>query len=345
MKYNRNYYIKENEELYIHKGKKLFVNNGNFCYFNSILQCLFNCIELSDYFLSNIYINDIHSNGYTARIYNNLLSLYWKENGTIDPHVLLKNISNKTYNYSDNNQEDSHECLLHILECLHGNIDYKINISIKGEPTNEIDKLTLMYMESYKMHYENSFSKIKEMFNGMFINTLECGKCNKKDYNFEPFNNITLNISDALPESLSNFFSQKEINDYKCDNCKHKEFKKDVKIWSLPNNLILHLNKLDNKDNMNFPLNNLDLTKFISKLNGDFNNYIYDLYSVNFHKGNKNNGHFYSACKDISDNWILYDDSSVSKIHESTVLNTVNHIDAYILFYRRKFIKEKLQVE
>jgi ubiquitin C-terminal hydrolase len=344
MEYNRNYFIKKNESIYLNSGKNLFKNEGNYCYFNSILQCLFNCIELTDYFISNDYLDDAHSDAITIRIYNSLLSNYWMDNAAINPKRLLMNISSNTYNYNNNEQEDSHECLLRILECLHGGLDYKIKINIQGEPSNNVDKLTLMYLDAYKSHYENSFSRIKQMFYGMFINTFECTKCNSKEYKFEPFSNITLNIYDNLNDSLSNLFLQEKI-DYKCEKCKNKSSTKDSRVWSFPNNLIFHFNKFDDTnikktECTQFPLDDLNLTSYISKLNGDTNNYIYDLYSVNFHKGNKNTGHFYSACRDVSGNWIMYDDNSVTRIHKEAVLQTVIHSDAYILFYRRKFIKK-----
>jgi ubiquitin C-terminal hydrolase len=343
--YNNNYYIKKNEKMYLNGGGNMIKNKGNFCYFTSITQCLFNCIELTDYFLSFKYKQDLHNYGMCAITYNELLTQYWESNATLIPTRLLKRISNDVYQYNDNNQEDSHECLLNILEHLHKDLDY--NISVKStniKKNKDMELLIINYINSYKAFYKNSFSKIKEMFDGMYLSTLTCEGCDKNTFNFEPFNNITVNVDTDLYKSLSNIFSN-ELIEYKCD-CKCKMAKKKLELWSLANNVIFHFNRFDNnsnkkKDIVEFQLLNLDLTKFLCKDNGDPNNYVYDLYGVNFHSGEKNKGHFYSACKNIDNTWIMYDDNNVSIIKQDAILHTLIHSDAYILFYRRKFIIPK----
>jgi ubiquitin C-terminal hydrolase len=340
MQFNSNYYISEHKEIYLNNGRNRIINKGNYCYFTSILQCLFNCIELSDYFLTYQFKDDLRSDGISVKIYNKLLHLYWTENKSLIPNKLLNAISNETYKYQENKQEDSHECLLHILSSLHAGLCYNVKINIDGEPKNDVDKMTLLYLESYKFFYKKNYSSIIKFFYGMYLNTYSCESCDFIDYKFEPFNTITVNLSDKLNISLNNFFLKTEKIEYNCSKCKNNNYIKTTTIWSLPNNIIIHLNKLDvNKDELiNFPLNNLDFTPYLSKLNGDNNNYLYDLYAVNYHKGNIDNGHYFSCCRSIKDEWIKYEDDNVVKMNKDLVNKIITN-EAYILFYRRKFVK------
>lgn len=86
---------------------------------------------------------------------------------------------------------------------------------------------------------------------------------------------------------------------------------------------------------IDFQIDNLNLTEYISKDKKDPNNYIYSLYAVNYHSGNSRSGHYFSCCKNLNNNWYLFNDGDVSKIENSNILSK----DAYILFYYRKFIK------
>jgi len=57
---------------------------------------------------------------------------------------------------------------------------------------------------------------------------------------------------------------------------------------------------------------------------------IYDLYGVVIHCGfSSSSGHYYSYCKDLQSNWFECNDSIISRMNESSVLNQ----EAYLLFY------------
>ena len=81
---------------------------------------------------------------------------------------------------------------------------------------------------------------------------------------------------------------------------------------------------------MDFPLNNLNMNKFMALKDGK--NYIYDIFAVSEHYGNRGEGHYTAICKNIDGNWYSYDDSSCSASSESNVVTK----NAYVLFYRRR---------
>ena len=118
------------------------------------------------------------------------------------------------------------------------------------------------------------------------------------------------------------------------------EANKKISLWSAPKLLIIQIKrfmknpygyttrKLKNK--VTYPVKGLDLTKYTSEYNKK--TYKYNLFAVNVHSdfGGMNSGHYYSYCKNITDNnWYCYNDENVVKI------NKVQNSDAYLLFYYR----------
>jgi len=128
-------------------------------------------------------------------------------------------------------------------------------------------------------------------------------------------------------------------NMWYCNKCqKHKPAKKQIRLFKLPNYLIIQLKKYKNSNGyfyssndkndifIKYPINNLDLSNYLENRVG--NSQKYDLYAVINHHGEISEGHYTAICK-INDNWILFNDSRLSKID-----SPINK-DAYLLFYRR----------
>ena len=77
---------------------------------------------------------------------------------------------------------------------------------------------------------------------------------------------------------------------------------------------------------MNFPLDNLNLSKYCDGY--DKNKSIYDLYGISNHDGN----HYYSYCKNPNSKWYCFNDSRVSEIDISNLITE----KAYCLFYKKR---------
>ena len=69
--------------------------------------------------------------------------------------------------------------------------------------------------------------------------------------------------------------------------------------------------------------------------------WIYSLYAINCHIGNKNSGHYYSICKNLNNNWYMYNDENIKEI-KNNISNYSS--DCYILFYHRMFINKKIEI-
>lgn len=336
---------------YKKKGLSGLVNLGNKCFMNSIIQCLSNTLKLTDYFLSVKYKQDdpeqlnCRKEQYAfIKGYVNLLLNIWESNQVLRPKSFVEIFSKFEQKYYGLEQQDSHECLMYFLNLLHEGLAYEIEVEIKGQVTSDTDILMKKSLETWKTHYEKKYSFITECFNGLIYNNISCTSCDFKEDVFEPYNSISIDIpNDAatLTQCIEQYFNSSNVSSWTCDQCQMKGCNKRCSIWSIPNYLIVHLKRFTNdgkkiNTKIDFPLDDLKLTSLLCPEKQDPNNYIYSLYAVNYHSGNLNSGHYWSACKNLDNNWYLFNDGNTSKYH---IINDIITKDAYILFYYRKFIK------
>jgi len=352
------------KSYYIKKGLSGLINTGNICYSNSILHCLSHTLKLTDYFLSNKVKSDIFECNLTTKkeytsILNfiRLLSNIWTANELINPKIFNNHINKNLVKYNNTHQHDSYEYLLDLLNLLHTGLSYKVNVTISGDVQTDTDYLMKKSILYWKNEYENNYSEIVTIFNGLTLNLIECNN-NECKYQsnvfFESFNsfNIDINVDTTckLTDCIDNYFKMTIINDWKCEKCGvEKDLRlgctKKINIWTLPNYLIIQLKRFDNSGNkirnfVEFPIDELDLTKYICPIKKDANNYIYSLYAVNYHSGNINTGHYWSSIKSIDNIWYLFNDGNISRYHNNTdIKSQLVTSDAYILFYHRKMIK------
>lgn len=359
--FHKNYELKLKKASYSSKGLCGLLNLGNKCYMNSILQCLFNSLKLTDYILSTNYKDDLdnkkHKNeNYVLHSYVTLLNHVWETNQLIKPKTFIENLSKFHKKYYSLQQQDSHECLLYILDILHRALSYEIEVDIKGEVQTRTDTLMKKSLETWKGFYEKEYSFIIETFYGNLINNVKCLKCNVSEEVFEPYNNLSLSIQDtnsSIQECLDDYFHNEHVIDtWKCEKCQGNGCNKSSVLWTLPNYLIINLKRFKqngtftskNNNLITFPLKDLNVTQYISKEKSDMNNYIYDLYAINYHGGDLDGGHYWSACKNLDGNWYSLNDGNVSTYNSSNLESQLITKDAYILFYHRKFIKKTLQI-
>lgn len=148
----------------------------------------------------------------------------------------------------------------------------------------------------------------------------------------------------TLKECINQFTLTEKLGEndpWYCPRCKkHQMASKKFDIWSLPNNLIIHLKRFSysrlHRDKLNvlveFPIENLDMTPYILN-NPNNESFVYDLIAVSNHYGELGAGHYNAYAKNFSTkNWFLFDDLSVSPVPDKKVMTKA----AYVLFYQRK---------
>ena len=122
---------------------------------------------------------------YIILSYLNLLINIWDTNQVLKPKSFVENLSKFINKYFTLEQQDSHECLMYILDLLHSGLCYEIEVDIKGDIQNENDSLMKQSLEQWKGFYEKKYSFIVETFNGMFYNKINCNNCTFSENVFE----------------------------------------------------------------------------------------------------------------------------------------------------------------
>ena len=155
-----------------------------------------------------------------------------------------------------------------------------------------------------------------------------------------------INLYDCL-----NLFNSEEIldkdNEWYCNICKtHRDVNKKMDIFKAPYYLIIQLKRFKQDNEMEqryifnlfnsnkntslvtFPINKLDLSKYI--LSNENKGKEYELIGIINHYGGVSFGHYTAFCLN-NNKWFEYNDASVTRIHENNLISSA----AYVLFYRR----------
>jgi ubiquitin C-terminal hydrolase len=146
-----------------------------------------------------------------------------------------------------------------------------------------------------------------------------------------------LNLLDLL-ENFNKKEKLTEENKWYCPKCKeHQLAEKKMEIFTCPEILILHLKRFKNNSKLgntvNFPIEGLDMGKYITYNEIETSDNIYDLFAVANHFGGLHGGHYIAYCKnDFEKKWYEFNDSYVSEIDENKIVSK----SAYVLFYKKR---------
>lgn len=195
-----------------------------------------------------------------------------------------------------------------------------------------------------------------EIFCGELQSCITCQSCESVTTKIDPMMDISLEI--GLPrkqghasskinlyDCLDAYTRQENLDEkYLCQYCGVKSSAhKSMSIKSLPPTLAIqlkrfkhdHLSEVSSKleTPIQMPLY-LDMTKYAKHTNNSSDraldgNMVYELFAVVCHMGSVNTGHYVVYIKNGAGQWLLFDDSVVSKATESEVLAS----SAYLLFY------------
>ena len=144
-----------------------------------------------------------------------------------------------------------------------------------------------------------------------------------------------------LLENFGNLEQLTQENKWYCPKCKeHQLAKKKIEIYTCPEILIIHLKRFKNNYKLGnlikFPIEGLDMGKYIHYKENENSDNIYDLFAVSNHDGSLEGGHYIAYCKNYFENkWYNFNDAIVSEINENNIITK----SAYVLFYKKRYCK------
>lgn len=341
-----------NISKYHNKGQSGLINLGNTCFLNSCMQTLSHTYELNELFDSNKYTRHLKTDIPDTDVineWNNLRTLMWKQNCTISPNRFVNFVQQLAMKkdrdlFTGWAQNDLPEFLLFIIECMHNSISRPVKMKILGNTQNNVD---IMAVECYKMlerTYAHEYSEIMDLFYGIYVSEISETPDIIHSTKPESFFMLDLEIPkrNASLYDCLDAFTEYEILDgdnawFNEKTCQKQRVKKRITFWSFPKILVITLKRFSAdgtrkiQDLIDFPLENLDVSKYVSGYNPK--QYKYDLYGVCNHSGGPMGGHYTSFVKNSTNEWIHFNDSNLDK--NLTTRQIITPM-AYCLFYRKK---------
>lgn len=333
---------------YKDSGLTGLANLGNTCFINSAIQCLSHTYEFSK-FLDKDYKKKLNKIPETLIFieWDKLRNLMWSENCIIQPNGFLSSV-HKVARIKDIEiftgyaQNDLTEFLQFCIDCFHNSIKREVEMKINGSIKNGTDKIASECYRMMKNMYKKEYSEIINMFYGIHVSKVKSLESDYFNLTPEPFFNIMLPISQnkTLEGSFELYATTEKMTGenkiFNEETNKKEDAEKTLLFWSLPNILIVTLKRFSanlrkNQDLIDFPLENLDLRKYV--IGYDKKSYVYDLYGICNHSGNVMGGHYTSFVKNANGKWYHFNDTSVSQVKN---LNSLKSNKAYCFFYRKK---------
>lgn len=339
-------------------------NQGNTCFINAALQCISNAVPLTDYFLTNVYLQEVNENnplgtcGEFAGAYAELLATQWRDvNESMLPKRLLDLIFASAPQFA-NGQHDAHEFLAFFLDKIHEDLNRgSFHAKLCPISDSKAEKEEKRAARAWCAYLKRNSSVIVDLFQGQLKSSIRCEECQFVSTTFDTFMYLTLPLPKGdktitLVDCFLEFTKDEALdpNQWLCPNCKKSgRATKRIDIWKVPPILIIHLKrfsfntaatgkpvsgvKLTNR--VEFPLSGLDISGYVSGQQKEPP--VYDLFALTDHYGHFGGGHYTASCKNRhSQLWYKYDDDVVMEGEEAAVCSE----KAYMLFYCKVSIDE-----
>ena len=312
------------------------LNLGNSCYLNATIQILSHIYELNNYIKEHNQVINIPDSILTKE-WIDLYILMWTTNCTISPNRFVHNVrelsSIKNGEFSDSNQKDAVEYFYFVIDCIHNSYNLVSDVKLKRTIYPFINKAIDTFEDKNK-------SIIHSLFTSFTMTNYMNQDTNENEFNkIEPSFTIELSIPNTnqsgiqLRDCFEETFKLEHMQDPWLDDKTntHKKIKKQTYLCYLPDILVIHLKRWNYDLRKNNTVVSFDeimnIYEYTIHTNKEECNY--ELFGIINHQGNVMGGHYFSYIK--KQNWFSFDDSTITKIESSNIINNKN----YCLFYRK----------
>lgn len=167
-------------------------NLGNTCYMNSIIQCLNNTAILVTYFCNGQYLEHLNrSHGTRGAIAEELAAvvraLWSGQYRFIAARDLRNEVGKHQRAFRGCEQQDSHEFLTILMDWLHLDLQFTINVPPHKDSLPPSERAWHEYTKSKE-------SLILRLFYGQIKSTVKCTVCGKQSVTYESFSNLSLEL-------------------------------------------------------------------------------------------------------------------------------------------------------
>lgn len=298
-------------------------NMGNTCFLNSVLQCLLYTAPLYNYLMSDDHKRECRLQGFCpmCELQRHCYRAFNTANGVMRPVPIVQNLKVIAKHFRQGRQEDAHELLRYLVDGL--------------------QKSCLQQCPPKLDPHSKATTVIHQIFGGYHRSQVKCMSCHKTSDTFDPLLDISLDIKNcptlikALQRSIKADLLDGE-NKYACPFCKKMtRAQKKFTIHRLPKVLTIQLKRFDYNSTFGGKINKpvayveyLNMRRYMSQPQGPME--WYRLYGVLVHYGfSCHSGHYYCYVRNSNGIWYCMNDSEVSQVSFSTVLQQ----EAYLLFY------------
>ncbi|WVW86415.1 hypothetical protein I302_108461 [Kwoniella bestiolae CBS 10118] len=209
------------------KGKGLIglQNLGNTCFMNSAVQCLSNTQELSEYFLSGVYTEELNRDnplgmhGKIAEAFGEVVENLWSaptsSYHSYSPRTLKYTTSRFAPQFAGYGQHDTQEFIAFLLDGLHEDLNRIIKKPYIEKPDwkagggeKELAELGKECWDGYKKRND---SVIVDLFQGQLQSTLVCPECHKESITMDPFMYLTVPLPIAQHRHMKMVFVPRDV--------------------------------------------------------------------------------------------------------------------------------------
>jgi ubiquitin carboxyl-terminal hydrolase 8 len=340
-------------------------NLGNSCFLNSTVQCLSHLELFTQYFMRERYEDDLNgrnplgSGGQVATAYASLLKKVWGgEHSVLAPRQLKQTVAAFAPQFNNTYQHDSQEFCQFLMDGLHEDLN-----RVKTKPyVEELEGFGMeddkAAIESWRKHLLRHDSVVVDHCQGMHRSHLTCPKCGRESIKFDVYSSISLPLAAKkdhsmiqLTDCIERFMEGEQLderNAWYCPRCRqHVCALKMIALWTIPDILILHLKRFTFEPNLlsggmlrskvddtvSFPIENMDLSKYVLGPIDPDAPPVYKLIGVSEHTGpTANSGHYTATVRNsIDGQWYRCNDSHVGRTSGEAAITG----GAYLLFYQR----------